>query len=65
MGAQEGELIGEERPVEERDDGLGAAQREGAQPRALPPGEDDGAYAPGVQETASLMSMTGMPSRMG
>ena len=88
MGAEEGDLIGEERPVEQRDDRLGALQRERPKPGALAAGQDDGLghlgerlagvnrrgpprdgmrlrHRPGDHGTASLMSMTGMPSRMG
>jgi hypothetical protein len=65
MAAQERQLIGEEGNVEKRNNGLGARGRQGAEPRALPPGQDDGGYVPGVQGCASLMSITGMPSRIG
>jgi hypothetical protein len=65
MAAQQRQLIGEERNVEERDDGLRAGIGQRAQPRALAARQDDGGYAPGVQGCASLISMTGMPSRMG
>ena len=63
--AQQGELIGEEGDVEQRDDGLGPVVRERTEPGALAPGQDDGGYAAGVQGSASPMSITGMPSRMG
>jgi len=63
--AEQRELVGEERNVQERDDGLGPDQGQRAQPGALAPGEDDGAYPLGVQGSASLISITGMPSRMG
>jgi hypothetical protein len=63
--AQQGQLIGEERDVEEGDNGLRAGVGQGAQPRALAARQDDGGYAPGVQGSASLISMTGMPSRIG
>jgi hypothetical protein len=65
VAAQERELVGEKRNVEQRDDRLRAGVRQGAQPRALAARQDDGGYAPGVQGCASLMSITGMPSRMG
>ena len=55
-------VVGEERDVEQRDDRLGARQRERAEPRTLPPGEDDGGYAFGVQGSASPISMTGIPN---
>ena len=62
---QQGQLVGEERNVEERDDRLGAGVGQGTQSRALTTRQDDRGYAPGVQGCASLMSITGMPSRMG
>jgi hypothetical protein len=62
---QQGKLVGQERDVEQRDDGLRAGARQGAQARALAPGQNDGGYVPGVQGCASLMSITGMPSRIG
>src|SRR6266545_746208 len=65
MPAQQRKLIGEERDVQERDDRLGVGVRQGTQPGALAPGQDDGGYVPGVQGCASLMSITGMPSRIG
>src|SRR3990172_10165799 len=63
--AQQRQLVGQERDVEERDDRLRARVRQGAQARTLAPGQDDGGYVPGVQGCASLMSITGMPSRIG
>ena len=63
--AQQGQLVGQERDIEQRDDRLRARARQGAQARALAPGQDDGGYVPGVQGCASLMSITGMPSRIG
>src|SRR3972149_2620898 len=63
--AQEGQLVGQERDVEQRDDRLRARVRHGAQARTFAPGQDDGGYVPGVQGCASLMSITGMPSRIG
>jgi hypothetical protein len=63
--AEERELIGEERDVEERDDGLRGREGERPQPRALAPSEDDRGYFVGVQGSASLISITGMPSRIG
>ena len=69
--AQQRELIGKERPVEQRHHRLGARERERPQARALAAREDDrlgggpGAYAPGAQGCASLISITGMPSRIG
>jgi hypothetical protein len=63
--AKEGELVREERDVEERNDGLGSREGEGAQARPLSAGQDDRGYALGAQGSASLISMTGMPSRIG
>jgi hypothetical protein len=63
--AEQVELVPEERDIEQRDDGLGARQRERAESRALAPGQDDGGYAVGVQGSASPISMTGIPSRTG
>jgi hypothetical protein len=60
--AEQGQLVGQERDVEQRDDRLRARARQGAQARTLAPGQDDGGYVPGVQGCASLMSITGMPS---
>jgi hypothetical protein len=59
--------VRQEGPPEQRHDRLGPRERERAQPRALAAGEDDGlggGYAPD-QGSASLMSITGMPSRIG
>jgi hypothetical protein len=69
--AQQRQLVGEEGPVEQRDHRLGARERERAEARALAAREDDrlgggpGAYPPGAQGVASLISITGMPSRIG
>ena len=65
VAREEGELIGEERDVQQRDDRLGPVVGEGTQPRALAPREDDRAYLVGAQGSASPMSITGIPSRMG
>ena len=69
VGAQQRELVGEERVPEQRNHRLGPLQRQRPQPRALAPGQDDGLggrrYGPGDQGSASLMSITGMPSRIG
>jgi hypothetical protein len=66
--AQQGELVCQERPAKQRNDGLGPGQRERPQPRALAAGEDDGLggalYVPGDQGCASLISITGMSSRI-
>jgi len=62
--AQEGELVVEEGNVEEGDDGLGAGERQGAEPGALAARQDYRGWG-GVQGSASLISMTGMPSRIG
>jgi len=40
--AEQGQLPGEERAVQHRDDGLGARDGEGAEAGALAPREDDG-----------------------
>src|SRR5262249_14247290 len=67
--AQQRELPGEEGTAQQRHHRLGARQRERPQPRALTAGEDDGLggarYGPGAQGNASLISITGMPSRIG
>jgi hypothetical protein len=68
--AEQGQLVGEERPVQEGHNRLGPGQREGTQARALSPGEDDRlgpvpGQLPGDQGWASSMSMTGIPSRIG
>ena len=69
--AQQRELVGEEGTVQERHHRLGAGKRQRPQPGALAAGQDDrlsggaGAYAPGVQGCASLISITGIPSRIG
>jgi hypothetical protein len=59
------ELVGEEGNVEQRDGRLGLGQRQRPEPGTLSSRKDDGGQLPGVQGTASLMSMTGMPSRIG
>jgi hypothetical protein len=58
-------LIGEKGNVRERDDRLGRMECERPQPHALPASEDDGGHLSPVQGSASLMSMTGIPSRIG
>jgi hypothetical protein len=63
--AEQGELICEERDIQERNDRLGGGEREGPQPSALAPRENDRGYFAGVQGSASLISITGMPSRIG
>ena len=71
MLAEERELVGEERSVEQRDRRLGPGQCQGTKARALAAREDDRLDAlgrrqlPGDQGWASSMSMTGMPSRIG
>ena len=65
MAPEQVQLVGEEGDVQERNDGFGRAERERAEPRALTTGEDDRAYLAPVQGSASLISMTGMPSRTG
>jgi hypothetical protein len=66
--AQQGELVGQERHAEERDDGLRAGEGQRPQACALAAGEDDGLgctlYVPGAQGWASLISITGMSSRI-
>ena len=59
------QLVREKRHVQERDDGLRRAESERPEPRALAAREDDGGYLVPVQGSASLMSMTGIPSRTG
>jgi hypothetical protein len=67
--AEQRELVREEGPAEQRDDGLRAPQGQRPQPRALATGQDDRLsgrrYLAGAQGSASLISITGMPSRMG
>ena len=69
--AQQRELISEKRTIQQRNDRFRARHGERTQPRALAAREDDGlgrragVYAPGAQGCASLMSITGMPSRIG
>lgn len=65
MTAEQRELVGEEGDVQERDDRLGSGQSERPEPGALAAREDDRAYFPGAQGSASLISITGMPSRIG
>lgn len=65
MAPEQVQLVGEEGDVQQWNDGLGRAQGERAQARALTAREDDGGYLAPVQGSASLMSMTGMPSRTG
>jgi len=62
--AEQRELVGEERDVEERDDRLGDREGQWPQSRALTPRQDDRGYWP-AQGSASLISITGMPSRIG
>jgi hypothetical protein len=66
---QQGELVGEKGPGEQRHHRLGARQGERPQAGALAAGEDDrlrgACYAPGVQGCASLINITGIPSRIG
>src|SRR5207249_11249404 len=70
--ARQSELEGEEGTVGERHDRLGAREREGAQPRPLAARQNHGLsrslarhYRPGDQASASLISITGIPSRIG
>ncbi len=42
VALEQGELIRQEGNVQQGDDGLGAGLRQGPQPRALAPGQDDG-----------------------
>ena len=72
VSPEERELVGEEGPVQERHDGLCPRERQRAQAGALPTGQDHrlqgpvaGRYVPGDQGCASLISITGMSSRMG
>ena len=69
---EERELVVQERHVEQGDDGLRAVQGEGAQPRPHPAGQDDGLEAAhrappggGAHGSASAISITGIPSRIG
>ena len=65
--AEQRDLVGEEGAIEERHHRLGPGEGERPEPRALSPGQDDrlGRYRSGTHGWASLMSITGMPSRMG
>ena len=72
VGPQQGELIREEGAIQERNHGLRARERQGTQTRSLAAGQNDrlqgmgsGHYLPGDQASASLMSITGIPSRIG
>ena len=71
VAAQQRELVGQEGAIQERDDGLGACEGEGAQARSLAPREDDGLggarprQLDGAQGWASSISITGIPSRIG
>ena len=64
VALEEGELVVEERNVEEGDDGLGTGERQRAEPGALA-ARQDYRGSRGVQGSASLISMTGIPSRIG
>jgi hypothetical protein len=67
--SQQRQLVGEERPAEQRHDGFRALQGQRPQACALATGQDDGLgrrrYLAGDQDSASLISITGMPSRIG
>ena len=65
MAREQRKLVGEEGKVEQRDDRLGPIVGERPEPGALAAREDDGGYLVGAQGSASAMSITGMPSRMG
>ncbi len=65
MAREERELIGEEGDIEQGDDRLGPIVSERPEPGALPAREDDGGYLAGAQGSASPISITGIPSRMG
>jgi hypothetical protein len=45
VAAEQRELVGEERPIQQRDDRLGAREGQRAQARPLAAGEDDGLRA--------------------
>ena len=68
---QQRELIREEGAIEERNHRLRPRQGQGAQARALAAGQDHGLQCPighylgGDQGSASLISITGIPSRIG
>mgnify|MGYP003694024333 CR=1 FL=1 len=51
--------------LSERDDRLGPIVGERPEPGALAAREDDGGYLAGAQGSASPISITGMPSRIG
>ena len=75
--AEHPELVGEERHVQQRDDRLRPLERQRPEPGPQSPGQDDRLHghgwsppvrsgpSGGAQSTASLISMTGMSSRMG
>ena len=65
MAREQRELVGEKGSVEQRDDRLGPIIGERPEPGALATREDDGGYLVGAQGSASEISITGMPSRMG
>jgi hypothetical protein len=65
MAREQRELIGEEGDVEQGDDRLGPIVGERPEPGALAAGEDDSGYLAGAQGSASPISITGIPSRMG
>ena len=65
MAREQRELVGEKGNVEQRDDRLGPIIGERPEPGALATREDDGGYLVGAQGSASEISITGMPSRMG
>ena len=59
------ELIGEEGNIQQGDNRLGPIVGERPEPGSLAAREDDGGYLAGAQGSASPISITGIPSRMG
>ena len=72
LGPDAAQRVREEGAIQERNHGLRARERQGTQTRSLAAGQNDrlqgmgsGHYLPGDQASASLMSITGIPSRIG
>jgi hypothetical protein len=65
VAREQRQLKGEEGNIEQRDDRLGPIVGERPEPGSLAAREDDGGYLAGAQGSASPISITGIPSRMG
>lgn len=72
MSPEQRKLVGEQGTVQERNDGFRPREGQRAQAGALAAGQDHrlpgpvaGRYGPGDQGCASLISITGMSSRIG